>query len=52
MDMSLNIRGVISQRLIRTKDSKRCAALEILVMTPHIQDLILKGDIEEIRIAM
>ena len=52
MDMSLNIKGVISQRLIRAKDGKRCAALEILVMTPHIQDLILKGDIEEIRIAM
>ena len=52
MDLSLNVRGIISQRLVTAKDGKRCAALEILVMTPHIQDLILKGDIEEIKIAM
>jgi twitching motility protein PilU len=52
MDLSLNVRGIISQRLVKSKDGKRCAALEILVMTPHIQDLILKGDIEEINIAM
>jgi len=52
MDLSLNVRGIISQRLVRAKDGRRCAALEILVMTPHIQDLILKGDIEEIKIAM
>jgi len=52
LDLSLNIRGIISQRLVKSKDGKRCAALEILVMTPHIQDLILKGDIEEIKVAM
>ena len=52
MDLSLNVRGIISQRLVTAKDGRRCAALEILVMTPHIQDLILKGDIEEIKIAM
>ena len=52
LDLSLNVRGIISQRLVKSKDGKRCAALEILVMTPHIQDLILKGDIEEIKVAM
>ncbi len=52
LDLSLNIRGIISQRLVKSTDGKRCAALEILVMTPHIQDLILKGDIEEIKVAM
>ena len=52
LDLSLNVRGVISQRLVRSKDGKRCAALEILIMTPHIQDLILKGDIDEIKVAM
>jgi len=52
MDLSLNVRAIISQRLVKEKDGKRCAALEILVMTPHIQELILKGDIEEIKIAM
>ena len=52
LDLSLNVRGIISQRLVRSKDGKRCAALEILIMTPHIQDLILKGDIDEIKVAM
>ena len=52
LDLSLNVRGIISQRLVKSKHGKRCAALEILVMTPHIQDLILKGDIEEIKVAM
>ena len=52
LDLSLNVRGIISQRLVKSIDGKRCAALEILVMTPHIQDLILKGDIEEIKVAM
>ena len=52
LDLSLNVRGIISQRLVKSTDGKRCAALEILVMTPHIQDLILKGDIEEIKVAM
>ena len=52
MDLSLNVQGIISQRLVKAKDGKRCAALEILVMTPHIQDLVLKGEIEEIKIAM
>ena len=52
LDLSLNVRRIISQRLVKSKDGKRCAALEILVMTPHIQDLILKGDIEEIKVAM
>ena len=52
LDLSLNVRGIISQRLVKSKDGKRCAALEILIMTPHIQDLILKGDIDEIKVAM
>ncbi|MCK5498482.1 MAG: PilT/PilU family type 4a pilus ATPase, partial [Gammaproteobacteria bacterium] len=41
MDLSLNIRAVISQRLVTGIDGKRCAAIEILVNTPHIADLIL-----------
>jgi twitching motility protein PilU len=52
MDLSLNIRAVISQRLVLAVDGKRCAAIEILINTPHIQELILKGDIDEIKIAM
>ena len=52
MDLSLNIRAVISQRLVLGVDGKRCAAIEILINTPHIQELILKGDIDEIKVAM
>jgi twitching motility protein PilU len=52
MDLSLNIRAVVSQRLVLTVEGKRCAAIEILVNTPHIQELILKGDIDELKVAM
>lgn len=52
MDLSLNIRAVISQRLVIGIDGKRCAAIEILINTPHIAELILKGQIDEIKEAM
>jgi twitching motility protein PilU len=52
MDLSLNIRSVISQRLVTGIDGKRCAAIEILVSTPHIAELILKGDLDEMKVAM
>jgi twitching motility protein PilU len=45
MDLSLNVRGIISQRLIPTLNGKRTAAIEILLGTPMISDLILKGEI-------
>lgn len=46
MDMSLNLKSVISQRLIRTTDGVgRRAAVEILINTPLMADLILKGDV-------
>jgi len=44
MDLSLNVRGIVSQRLIPTLDGKRSAAIEILLGTPMINDLILKGE--------
>jgi twitching motility protein PilU len=52
MDLSLNLRGIISQRLVASKDGKRVAAVEILLNTPHIADLILKGRIDEVKEAM
>ncbi|MDX1442537.1 MAG: PilT/PilU family type 4a pilus ATPase [Gammaproteobacteria bacterium] len=52
MDLSLNLRGIISQRLVNMKDGKRTAAVEILLNTPHIADLILKGKIDEVKEAM
>ncbi|MDX1454334.1 MAG: PilT/PilU family type 4a pilus ATPase [Gammaproteobacteria bacterium] len=52
MDLSLNLRGIISQRLVSSKDGKRVAAVEIMLNTPHIADLILKGKIDEVKEAM
>ena len=43
--LSLNLRSIISQRLIPTVDDKRVAAVEILLDTPRIKDLILKKEI-------
>ena len=52
MDMSTNMQAIISQRLIPTVDGKRCAAIEILMGTPMISDLILKGEFEGIKDVM
>jgi twitching motility protein PilU len=50
MDLSLNIRAIVSQRLIPKKDSKgRAAAIEILLNSPLISDLIFKGEVHEIK---
>jgi twitching motility protein PilU len=52
MDLSLNLRAVISQRLVPAIDGRRCAAVELMINTPHIAELILRGEIHEIRPAM
>lgn len=53
MDLSLNIKALISQRLIPKKDSKgRAAAFEILLNSPLIADLIFKGNVHEIKEVM
>ena len=50
MDLSLNLKGLISQRLIPLKESKgRAAAIEILLNSPLISDLIFKGEVHEIK---
>ncbi len=49
MDLSLNVRAIISQRLIPTVDGKRTVAIEILLGTPLICDLILKGEMHKIK---
>jgi len=50
MDLSLNLRALVSQRLIPLKDSKgRAAAVEIMLNSPLISDLIFKGDVHEIK---
>jgi twitching motility protein PilU len=52
MDLSLNMQCIVSQRLIPTVDSKRCAAIEILLGTPIVQDLILRGEVDGIKEVM
>ncbi len=52
MDLAINMNAVISQRLIPTPEGKRCAAIEVMINTPHISSLILKGDLNEIKEAM
>ena len=52
LDLSLNIQGIVSQRLIPTLDGKRCAAIEVLLGTPMIADLILRGEIDGIKEVM
>ena len=50
MDLSLNIRAFVSQRLIPKKDGAgRAAAIEILINSPLISELILKGEVHEIK---
>ena len=53
MDLSLNIRGLISQRLIpRESGSGRIAAMEIMLNSPLIQDLIFRGEVAKIKEVM
>jgi twitching motility protein PilU len=50
MDLSLNLKGLISQRLVPKQDGKgRAAVVEILLNSPLISDLIFKGDVSEIK---
>ncbi len=52
MDLAVNLNAVISQRLIPDSRGKRCAAIEVMLNTPHISNLILKGALNEIKEAM
>ena len=52
MDLSLNLVAIISQRLVTGIDGKRVAAVELMINTPYISELILKGKIDEIKEAM
>jgi|TARA_B110000240_G_scaffold189787_1_gene230204 twitching motility protein PilU len=49
MDLSLNLAGIISQRLIPATDGGRIPAVEILLNTPYISDLIRKGEFGDIK---
>ncbi|MCK5431726.1 MAG: PilT/PilU family type 4a pilus ATPase [Gammaproteobacteria bacterium] len=53
MDLSLNLKAVIAQRLLKTVDGQgRAAAIEVMLNSPLISDLILKGEVHEIKSIM
>ena len=52
MDLGHYLRAILSQRLVRARTGKRVAAVELMLNTPHIKDLILKGDIPEVKDAL
>ena len=52
LQLSLNLRAIVSQRLIAGVDGKRVAALEILIDTPRVKDLIKKGEVDTVKEAM
>ena len=50
MDLSLNLKGIVSQRLLPREEGKgRIAAVEILLNTPLVADLIFKGEVAELK---
>lgn len=52
MDLSMNLRAIISQRLIKSLDGRRVPAVEVLLNSPYVADLIQKGKIDQIKEAM
>jgi twitching motility protein PilU len=52
MDLSVSLRAIISQRLVRDVKGKLCPAAEILMNTKHIQELIKNGQLDQIKDAM
>ena len=52
LQLSLNLRAIVSQRLVRSVDGGRVAAVEILLDSPRVKDLVHKAEISEIKEAM
>lgn len=52
MDLGHYLRAIISQRLVRTHEGKRVAAVELMLNSPHVKEMILKGDIDAVKEAM
>jgi twitching motility protein PilU len=52
MDLSLNLKGIISQRLVRKEGGGRVPAIEIMLNSPLISDLVFKGEVHEIKEVM
>ena len=49
MDLAHYLRAILSQRLVRSRAGKLVAAVELMLNTPHIKDLMLKGDISAVK---
>ena len=52
LDISQYLRAILAQRLVLAKDGKRCAAVEVMLNTPHICELIKKGDVVGVKEAI
>ena len=52
MDLSLNLKAIISQRLLPSREGGRVAAVEVMIVTPYISELIRKGEMGEIKETM
>ena len=52
LDLSQYLKALMGQRLVMGKDGKRCAAVEIMLNTPHIAELVKKGDVTSIKEAI
>jgi twitching motility protein PilU len=52
LDLSQYLRAILAQRLVMGRDSKRVAAVEVMINTPHIQELVKKGDVMGIKEAI
>ena len=52
MDLSLNLKAIISQRLIIGNDGRRLPAVEIMINTPLVSDLIKRGEVDAIKESM
>ena len=49
MDLAHYLRAILSQRLVRGRNGKRVAAVELMLNTPHVKDLIMKGLISDVK---
>jgi len=52
LDMSQYLRAILAQRLVMGKDGRRVAAVEVMLNTPHISELVKKGDVVSIKEAI
>jgi twitching motility protein PilU len=52
LDMSQYLRAILGQRLVMGRDGKRVAAVEVMINTPHISELVKKGDVTGIKEAI